>query len=506
MAVKALADGEYRLHAEVEKVKTSFQEMPLRVTLDTPPKFERVAGLSVQVGLVRPKERCPISCAVSDDFGIAEVALELRINDRPATLMPLKLKGAATPHAEGDLFLDLGGLVEEGDRVAYRLTATDNRDIPEAKLSGQKSHYPADGRWVDLRVDRNAAPLEEQEIAARKKDIAERLQAIQAALLQEQRELFRFKIDNAKANTLKPAEVESLAEIRRNVTESAVNVEELAKEVALTSELNRLAEGIRAVSEQDLRPAIASIRQAHQDDKSEPRGKNLSAAESSLENACRKIAILLQANERVAQARLTRRQLEELANQQKELADKTGIAEPSAPEELSAKQQELADRLSKLQQENEPLRQAIAELKRQQFDRAANEAQRLEQELRELTDSMKSIDQVSREMRLADLLERQQDLRDRARELGESTAAAARAGPVSPLKLEEIDRATAAVREGNLGDAVEQQERAAFELGRLATELETAVARARDRAKRHASSNDSRKTCGNSWPTRRKQR
>ena len=48
------------------------------------------------------------------------------------------------------------------------------------------------------------------------------------------------------------------------------------------------------------------------------------------------------------------------------------------------------------------------------------------------------------------------------------------------MQTRELDKAREALKDGNLADAVDQQEKAAFELERLANELEAATARARD--------------------------
>ena len=179
-------------------------------------------------------------------------------------------------------------------------------------------------------------------------------------------------------------------------------------------------------------------------------------------------------------SRLDQYKLDDLAERERRLADETAKTGNDKLGELQLKQKQLEDELAKLQQDSEPLREALQSLREQQFKRTAREAERLEQELRELTQAMKDAELRSREIRMASLIQRQQDVAKRGRELAAKTSGASRTGPLPPLKSEEIDKAVDALKNGNLADAVNQQQRAVLELDRLAEALKQAVAQARD--------------------------
>ena len=133
------------MHAEADGVVSSFRHQPLRVMIDTPPKFEKAAGFTAQSRPVRPGEQLPIECRVVDDYGVVQVNLEVRVNDKLAKTIPLPLKGIGTPQAGGSYALDLSGLAKEGDRVDYRLAATDNRNYLGCATDAANNLLPR--RW-----------------------------------------------------------------------------------------------------------------------------------------------------------------------------------------------------------------------------------------------------------------------------------------------------------------------------------------------------------------------
>ena len=184
--LQAVVNGEYRLQAEADRLKTAFRPMPVRVTIDMPPRFERIAGLTAQPRAARPDETTLIDCLVSDDFGVSRVEMEYRVNEGPVQVVELPLARPGATSVQVSHPLDLAALAKEGDRIEFRLTAYDNRSVPAAGLRPQRTSFPSDGSWTELRVDSSAAPLKEQEIAAQKKEIEERLKAIVEALTKEQ--------------------------------------------------------------------------------------------------------------------------------------------------------------------------------------------------------------------------------------------------------------------------------------------------------------------------------
>jgi hypothetical protein len=241
VSVPVLTGGEFRFQAEVDKVRTSFAPQRLVVQIDGPPKFERQEGVVDKPLSIRPSEKLEIDCTVGDDIAVSKLEVEYRINDGDIQIEPIAVKGIGTPRAIGHYAFNLEGKIKEGERLEYRLAATDNRDIPEAKLTPQKTYYP-ENKWAELRLKSTAAPLKEQDINAKKDEIDAQLKRILDALKIEQRKNYSLKIDTARQATLKPEQADKLKELRKDVRETNDAIDELAREIGLTPDMAALAE------------------------------------------------------------------------------------------------------------------------------------------------------------------------------------------------------------------------------------------------------------------------
>jgi len=478
--VPARASGDLRLFAEIDKVKTAFREQPLRVSIDYPPQFEEITGFTAQTRDVRPGEKLRVVCGVKDDVAVSKVELEWRVGNGSPRRIELPLKGQATPKVTARYDLDLATIAKVDDVVSYRLIATDNRDYPEKKLLPQQTFYPENEKWAELRLKTEAPPLKKQEIEKKKEEIDERVRNLVVALKKERTAIGKLKSEAAPQLRMTEEQISRLGQSRQSVQQIQNSLEDLGNDIARTPDLNRLAQTFRDVAQSDLREADDALRQAYRNDRQDTRQQGLTRAEVALIDAIRKLDESYQDNERLAKDRLEIQKFENVADQQMDLADETAEAKDDKLAVLEKKQQELADMLAKLQNDSEPLRQAIRDLQQRQQQKLSRETQDLEQQLRDLTQAMRQTEQKTREGRFAGLLRKQEDLARRAQDLAERSGSAARAAPLSPLKPEEITKAIESLRGGNLNDAVDQQEKAAFELDRLAKDLEQAVARSKD--------------------------
>lgn len=478
VTISARTNGEFRLHAEADKLKTSFREQSLRVQIDAPPKFEKVSGISARPRDIRPSDKIPINCTVTDDVAVSKVVMEYRVNEGPIQSLPLELKGLGTPQVTGLCAIDLAGKVKENDQFEYRLVATDNRNLPEMKLAPQSAYYPKDEKWGVLHVTSSAAPLEEQEIKSAREEIERRLKAIIEALRAEEQVAKRLRTESERQARLKQEQSEKLGELQNDVHETSQIIGALADDLGLLPDFARLAESIRDVGVHDVVDADVALLVAQRNEKADSRNKHLSKADVSLLDAIRKLEALGQENNRLAAERLDKYKLEQLADEQWKLAK--DAEEKKALDELQAKQKNIAEQLDRLQQDSEPLRNAIENLKAQQLDKLADESQRLEQDIRDLTQAMKDAERNSRDNDLSSLLKKQQELAKRANKLAENTDTAARTAPLSPIHPEELEKVVEALKNGNVNDAIDQQEKASLELERLAKALEQAVTKAKD--------------------------
>src|SRR5262249_38906634 len=162
----------------------------------------------------------------------------------------LELRPLAEGRAAVSHLFDLGKLgLNEGDRVSYRLRVADNRQVPEAKLFPQQSYFPLDGAWSDLKVERDAAPLKQQQIASQRDAIEERLRQVADSLSKQQKSLRALRLDSSQRDMLRLQEAERLEEIRGRVLESSETLDDLARDAGITGDLAGLADAVREAVE-----------------------------------------------------------------------------------------------------------------------------------------------------------------------------------------------------------------------------------------------------------------
>ena len=254
----AAASGEVKLIAEADKVRTSFSQR-LTVQIDTPPKFDRQVGVVDRPLEIRQNEKLQIDCTVSDDIAVAHVELEYRVDNGAVKTVRLPLQGLGTRKATGSYTFDFDGKAKEGQTFEYRLAATDNRNVPDAKLTPQKSYYPDNEKWAELKLRAGAAPLKEQDIRAKKEEIDARLKTIIEALKREKRMAYRLKIDTANRSSLTPEQSDQLSKLHGNVRETGDDIESLARDIEVTPDLALFAQAIREVGTREILDADGTL-------------------------------------------------------------------------------------------------------------------------------------------------------------------------------------------------------------------------------------------------------
>src|SRR5262249_14653870 len=133
-----------------------------------------------------------IEVAVADDLAVAAVELEYRVNDGAVQHEPLPLTGFGSPAAAGKHRFKLAGKAKPGDVVRVRLSAADNRTVPEAQLGPNVVHYPAGDRWCEMRIVTTAESLRRQDVAAKADEIERRLREIIEEVNRSQRAVYRL--------------------------------------------------------------------------------------------------------------------------------------------------------------------------------------------------------------------------------------------------------------------------------------------------------------------------
>ena len=480
--------------------RSDFPAQPLRVQKDQPPKLPRVTGLGEKPRQVRPNEKIVVECAATDDVAVTKLVLEWKVGDGAVQTVPLDARGLPAAQAEGKVTLPLAGKVKTGDKLFCRLAATDNRLLPEARLTPQTTYYPARERdmdqWSEFEIDPAADPLAEQDVRQRKAEIEAKLKEIQSELKDEWFKADLLRLGTRDRKTLSPDEQERLKKIRDNLAETTAKLDDLARDVAVTPDLARLADALRNVADRRLREAEAALAKAKDAPRADDRTEQFKKAEDAIEKARQEIDDLIRENDRIAQERLDKRTLEDLAREEQELADKTKAADPKDAAELAKRQKELEEQLKKLKEQSDAIRKAIDAANGEDAKKLADAAKTLADEMSELNQAMKQSEKDSAQKRLAELKKKQDELAKKAKDLAEKTDAASRVAQTPPLNPDDAENAKTALDNGDLDDAARQQEKARQELERLARDLEQAAANTRDPRKAASGSRNCRRLRG----------
>src|SRR5262245_35743345 len=364
VSVPATKTGTFALVAEGDRgTKSEFPPQPLRVHKDEPPKLPRVSGLAEKSRQVRPTEKIAVECTATDDVALTALVLEWRVGDGAVQTLPLEVRGLPAAQADGKVTLSLNGKVKTGEKLYCRLAATDNRSLPEAKLTPQTTYFPARERdmdqWSEFEINPAADPLAEQDIRQRKTEIEEKLRDIEKELKNEKDDTDLLARGTQNGKPLDADNQERHKRIRDAVAETTAKLDDLARDVAVTPELGQLADALRGVADREMRDAAAALARAKESPRPQDQSGHFGKATNSLKEALSKIGDLIRENEKTAHERLDKKKLEDLSREQQDLADKAKAADPKEAADLAKRQKELADELKKLQEQSEALRKAL---------------------------------------------------------------------------------------------------------------------------------------------------
>jgi hypothetical protein len=476
----AVASGTYRIILEAEQgIRTELPSRQLLVKPDAAPAFLKVNAPG-ELKAVLPDDYIPIDIWVVDDLAITSLDLEYRINEAPPVREAIKLEGGGSREVKGVYDFQLSGKVKENDQLHYRLVATDNRNVPEVKLTPNVTYFPAEG-WRSVKIAREAEPLKEQEIIAQRDGIDKRLDAIKERILSEKQganEVRQASHDQRPLAQKSANSLRNLAHDNRN-TEGALR--ELSVQASEILGLQSVANKAAEVAENEMHRAGDGLHAAANENKPDPRDKGLQKTDQNLDAALKELEEMKKANERAAQARLDQMKLEMLAEREKKLAeDAKAATDPAKTEQIKKEQEQVGNELKKLTEQSYALHEALEAARAEQAKQTAEKARELAQAERDLAQSVKDTEKQRNAGKLDELAGRQKELNDKAHDLAKKTQPAAESANVPPLKPQEGERAAESLEQGETSEAMNHQDKAAQELDRLANDFERAIELSRD--------------------------
>ena len=477
-----IAEGTLKLILVGEQNVRTEITMASKAILDAPPKFEKVTNASEKPKDVRPGERVVIDLAVLDDIRVATVELEYALSgENKLRTLPIVLKDLGTPRAEGRYGFDLMDKGKEGDTIQYRIRAFDNRSVPEAGIGPQSVVYPEKG-WAVIRIDSTAKPLAQQDVLDKRDKIKEKLQTALKDAIDADNDVQSVKKEALGKPNLSADQLAKLENARNKAKDVARQLEELARVVGLTPELRGLAKEIRDVADSPLQRADDMLRKAQNEPAPQPRDKNIVEAAAKLDEAVEKLNALIANNDKLAQNRLDKTKLEEIADKQKELAEelKKNPDNLQATNDATKKQQDLNADLKDVVKGNDTLKKALDGLENEEANRLAEEAKKLADKQKDLDRASDELDANAKRKALEEAAKKQKEISDKADKLAKKTERPAQVADADALDKKPFDKAADALGKNDAVEAMTEQEKAARELERLAEALERAVSNRKD--------------------------
>jgi len=464
----------------------------------------------------RPDDVLPIDVTASDDVGLGELELHFTIENNPREPMVVEA-GRGEKSFEHRFTLDLAQLkVEHNQLLNYRVRITDERPEPGPHEVWSEPRI--------LRISKKAAPPGANELAKTHEQLKDELAGLRRDIDSKKNDLADLRKESLQTKKKDaPPDDEHVAQLQRDLHKLTERAEKLAEQLNSDPLFHELGEKADQVAHNELAKAESEVQQARNEaDKNlTPEQRNhVREAEQQLEAASKKLGQLEKPFEQLAdlqkdllELRRLARQAEQLANRADELA-KNDANKPDAPasdpnqpeapatdekqaaadaakaeaekEQLAEQQKQLADSLNDLLKRRPELLNAARRDQLEQLAQLADEAKQLAEQQKELADALRQQQEAAAE-RNAELAAKQDDLQKRAEAAAEKAAAAKPDGdkpkadePKSdkPATPDALKDAVAALQKGDLAEAQKQQEAAANELDRLAAELQKAKAEA----------------------------
>jgi hypothetical protein len=361
---------------------------PIEVLPDLEPQVVVVSPTKKEIR-VRPDELLRIQYEVTEDFAVKSTALEINAGgDRGESIaldLPFAVKETRPPRFDGSATASVGQLRSRfpgKDQLKLRIRAEDGRP---ADLGGPGVGF---SEWLTIRIDRNAESLARQELRAEHDEAREKLEKA----IQEARQA-KDQIDGLREEVKKEQMQENAVKRLEQTTEKLASAEEKIAELAKEMELGvhaAKADEVAKAAEQ-LERSKESLENAPLQDQAQERGEQLEEAKKDAEAAIKQLEEVRNAIDRDREKVEDLARVQELAQQQQELARQAleNLGQPVS-------QQNQQQWKNEQQQVAEQLRQQLRErpdAKAEALKRQAGEAKAMAEEAREIAEAQQNLQQ-----------------------------------------------------------------------------------------------------------------
>ncbi|MCK4284327.1 MAG: DUF4175 family protein, partial [Candidatus Brocadiae bacterium] len=416
-----------------------------------------------------PDDKLPLGYAIGDDYGVsgAEVVMETDRGTIPSIPVPLSAQeegrqettGGPQRAVAGTVLLDLSALDLKGvSRLTFRLRATDS--LPEDMQGPQEAF--SDPYTIEFDVE--APSYAEQLLLTWEEDIRKALQEILDELAAAKKESTDVLPEVARPGDLDQAAQERIDRMHEHLDAADGSARELAQRVAW-SMYGFLAPKLRATADNHISRADNLAGQVQLTEEPQQRGKLADEADLQIDLAVAAVSEMVEQFDAVAEAARRQQELQELAEQQTDLADTKYAMEEGPPDGQTAELAMSPDAWAELQREvatdvdavlGEAMREASEELRARDL---AAEARRLQEEQERLRDATKRLRTAQAlDSAIAELAREQEEL---AEEAAADDLSAPQTGRMRDAaeKIRNYDLEPAIARQGEAAGALEARAR-----------------------------------------------
>jgi len=377
---EAVLKLKHRLGREVEalrfKIETLDDEAP-SVVLLSPSKRDLK---------IRPDERLSMRYEVTEDFSVAKVSVEVKANGKTTLLdqaLPLRVANTKPPRFKGAADLAVGALLAQFPGVLemrLRIRAEDGRP---AEFGGAGI---GTSEWLKIRIDRSAESIARQQLREEHDGARDEIQkAIQNA--QEARDRMAWHREEIKKEEIGEQAKKHFEEAGEKLAKAKESLEELSK---------RMEESVHASKADEVKKASELLQQSRENlenstaqDKPEQRESKLDQARNEAEEAVKQLEAVRNEMDRQREKIEDLARMEELAQQQRELARQAEAnlkKDAAAPPDWMQKQDQAKEEMRQQVQQRPDARAEAAKAQAEKARELAKEARELSKDQAELKD------------------------------------------------------------------------------------------------------------------------
>lgn len=349
---EAVVTLKHRLGRKIEALR-----FPVEVLEDRAPEVVLLSPTQ-RILKVRPDEVLDLKYEITEDFSVAKLAVEVEAGGKPPVMLertlPLRVEGSKPPRFRGNEAVAIGDLrsrFPRANELRVRVRAEDTRP---ANLGGPGVGF---SEWLKLRIDEGAESLARQELREEHEGAKQTIEeAIRAT--REARERMDWHREEVKKGELNDNAHKDLKEAGEKLAGAEEKLDKLAKE---------MKEGVHAAKADDVEKAAETVAKAREDLENSPLQDQPAERDAKLEQARNESESAVKQLEKVRDAMDQQREkiedlarIQDLAQQQQELARQAEANLADSPPKEWQEQQKRIEEALKQQLRERPQAKAEA--------------------------------------------------------------------------------------------------------------------------------------------------